>query len=73
MSQSIQFEVKVPRDLAKFRLPAGVQRRLKQLLDKQDNGTGLSRDEEREAKGLVDLADLLSVLRLRARRTGSGA
>lgn len=68
MSQSIQFEVKMPGDLARFRLPPGVQRRLKELLDKQDAGEALSSKETKEAEGLVDMADLLSLLRLRAER-----
>jgi hypothetical protein len=68
MSQSVQFEVEVPDDLARFRLPNGVQHRLQELLDKQDGGTDLNEDEKREAEGLVDLAELLSVLRLRAER-----
>jgi hypothetical protein len=68
MSQSIQFEVEVPGDLARLRLPEGVQRRLRELLDKQDAGQTLTRDERREAEGLVDLADLLSLLRLRTEK-----
>ena len=72
MSQSIQLEVEVPEDLARFRLPPGVQRRLQELLDKQDNGQALTTDEKREAEGLVDLADLLSLLRLRSERLNGG-
>ena len=68
MPQSIQLEVEVPGDLARFRLPEGVQHRLQELLDKQDAGPALSPDEKREAEGLVDLADLLSLLRLRSDR-----
>ena len=73
MSQSVQFEIEVPDDLARFRLPEGVQRRLRELLDRQDGGHPLNDNEKREAEGLVDLAELLSLLRLRAERTGSGA
>ncbi len=68
MSQAIQFEVELPDDLARFRLPQGVQRRLSELLDKQDAGQTLTREEGQEAEGLVDLAELLSLLRLRAER-----
>jgi hypothetical protein len=46
-------------------LPEGVDRRLQALLDKQDGGTPLTPDEQAEAEGLVDLADLLTLLRLR--------
>lgn len=71
MPQSVQFEIEVPDDLARFHLPPGVQHRLQELLDKQDDGLPLDDDEKSEAEGLVDLADLLSLLRLRAERNGS--
>jgi hypothetical protein len=72
MSQAVQLEVEVPGDLARFRLPEGVQRRLQELLDRQDAGSALTEQERREAEGLVDLADLLSLLRLRAERLQEG-
>jgi len=72
MSQAIQLTVEMPGDLAKFRLPKGVQQRLHALLDKQDQGDRLTSAEKREAEGLVDLADLLSLLRLRSQRVGNG-
>ena len=68
MSQAIQLEVEMPGDLARFQLPNGVQKRLRALLDKQDQGRPLTSAEKREAEGLVDLAELLSLLRLRSRR-----
>ena len=70
MSQAIDFQIEVPDDLAKFKLPPGVQQRLQSLLDKQDAGNHLSPEERREAEGLSDLAELLSLLRLRAERAG---
>ena len=68
MSHAIQLEVEMPGDLAKFRLPKGVAKRLQSLLDKQDEGQALTTAEKREAEGLVELAELLSLLRLRAQR-----
>lgn len=68
MSQPIVFELEVPEELAAFRLPAGVDQRLQTLLDRQDRGETLSAEERREAEGLVDLAELLALLRLRAHR-----
>jgi len=68
MSQAIQVEVQMPGDLARFRLPKGVQKRLQTLLDKQDHGHALTAAERREAEGLVDLTELLSLLRLRSQR-----
>jgi hypothetical protein len=69
MRKRIQVELELPGDLAKFRLPKGVEKRLHDLLDKQDQGGRLTATERREAEGLVDLADLLSLLRLRSERT----
>jgi hypothetical protein len=71
VSQAVAFQLEVPDDLARFQLPDGVQHRLDALLDQQDRGEPLSADECREAEGLVNLADLLSVLRLRAERLTS--
>ena len=68
MPQAVQVELQMPGDLARFRLPKGVQRRLQDLLDKQDEGHPLTAAERREAEGLVDLTELLSLLRLRAER-----
>ncbi len=70
MPQTIRFEVEVPADLADFRLPGGVQYRLQELLDRQDNDRTLTDAERREAQGLVDMAEWLSLLRLRAERLG---
>ena len=69
MANSIHLEVEMPGDLARFRLPGGVQQRLQELLDKQDAGEKLTAEEKREAEGLVEVADLLSLLRLRAEGT----
>jgi hypothetical protein len=71
MPEAIHFELEMPDDLARLRLPSGVQQRLTELLDKQDTGTTLTDAERREAEGLVDLAELLSLLRLRSERMSS--
>lgn len=73
MAQAVQIQIQVPGDLARFRLPKAVQKRLQTLLDKQDQGMGLTASERREAEGLVDLSELLSLLRLRAQRAGRSA
>ncbi len=72
MSQAIDIQLEVPDDLARFRLPEGVERRLQQLLDRQDEGEPLSAEECREAEGLVNLAEFLSLLRLRMERVAHG-
>ena len=58
----------IPADLIRFRLPPAVNARLHALLDRQDAGHPLSEPERGEAQGLVDMAELLTLLRLRAER-----
>lgn len=62
-------EIEMPSDLDQFKLPPGVDERLQDLLDRQDRGESLTPGERREAEGLVDLAEVLSLLRTRAQRT----
>ena len=73
MRQRVQFEMELTADLAKFRFPKALQKRLHALLDKQDQGKTLTAFERREAQGLADLVDFLSLRRLRARRVGRRA
>lgn len=61
--------IDVPPELAEFRLPEAVHARLQHLLDEQDAGRPLTLEERREAEGLVDLAEFLSLLHLRVTRT----
>jgi hypothetical protein len=63
---TIDLKIEVPQDLVRLHLPEAVERRLQALLDKQDGGALLTPDEQAEAEGLVELADLLTLLRLRA-------
>lgn len=65
---AVHLEIDMPDDLARFRLPVGVQHRLQALLDKQEEGASLTATEQEEAEGLVNLAEFLSLLRLRAER-----
>lgn len=66
---SLTIDIELPTDLERLRLPEAVAMRLQSLLDRQDEGTPLTADERAEAEGLVDLADLFSLLRMRAERT----
>ena len=70
MSRSVAIRLELPDDLASFGLPAGVKNRLQELLDRQDSGKKLSVAERKEAEGLVDLAEMLSLLKSRAQRVG---
>ena len=66
---NVLVELEIPGDLEKFKLPPGVNDRLQELLDRQDRGREiLTPAEQREAEGLVNLAEVLSLLRLRAQR-----
>lgn len=65
---ALTIDVELPADLDQLRLPKAVAARLEALLDRQDSGQPLSLAECNEAEGLVDLAEFLSVLRLRAER-----
>ena len=58
----------MPTDLATFKLPNALDDRLQHLLDRQDRGERLTPAERQEAEALVNLAELLSLLQLRARR-----
>ena len=61
----------LPGDLNRFRLPHAVHTRLQTLLDRQDFGMQLTPDERAEAEGLENVAELLTLLRLRAERAAA--
>lgn len=72
MPKTIQLEMPASKDISRLRLPSGVQRRLDELLDRQDKGIKLTARERREAEGLVEMSEWLSLLKLRARRLARG-
>lgn len=61
-------QLDLPAELDRFRLPEAVAVRLQTLLDRQEFGEPLTVAERNEAEGLVNLADLLTLLRMRAER-----
>jgi hypothetical protein len=61
-------KIEMPLSVGQFKLPKAVNKRLQELLDRQDSGKKLSSTEKKEAEGLVELAEMLSLLRLRAER-----
>jgi hypothetical protein len=65
----LTLELDLPEDLARFQLPKAVGARLSSLLDKQDAGQPMTSQEREEAEGLVDLAEFLTLLRLRSERS----
>jgi hypothetical protein len=64
----VLIRLELPPDLQQFKLPPGVDDRLQELLDRQDRGEPLTTSERKEAQGLVDLAEMLSLLSLGAQR-----
>ncbi len=63
----------MPPAISGFKLPTGLQRRLTSLLDRQDAGTPLTTAERREAEGLVEMAEFLFLLKLRAKESTRAA
>jgi hypothetical protein len=73
MSQRVVFQIDLPDEMPGLKLPEGVNRRLQALLDRQDRGERLSAAEILEAEGLVALAEMLSLMRLRSERLALSA
>jgi len=65
---TLTIDVELPGELTRFRLPTAVAARLDTLLHRQDSGELLTARERDEAEGLVNLAEFLTLLRLRAER-----
>jgi len=70
MAQNQIVRIEVPISVQKIRLPKAVNDRLQNLLDRQDRGDKLSATERKEADGLVELAEMLSLMRMRSERVG---
>lgn len=68
MAQINKIRIEMPVSPEKIQLPKAVDKRLQTLLDKQDSGEKLSAQERKEAEGLVELAELLSLMRVRSER-----
>jgi hypothetical protein len=67
MSQTVNVLLELPDDWRNFRLPRALNTRLHKLLDKQDVEGKLSVAERREAEALVELSEMLSLMKIRAR------
>lgn len=64
--------IEMPVNADKIRLPKAVDDRLQMLLDKQDRGDKLTGKERKEAEGLVELSEMLSLMRARSKRVANG-
>lgn len=70
MAQKLMVELDLPADWRRFRMPSALERRLQSLLDKQDHSGKLPPTERREAEALVELSEMLSLMKIRARVAG---
>jgi hypothetical protein len=61
-----------PGALQQLRFPKALDRRLQDLLDKQDRGEKLTAAERQEAEGLVEVSRTLSLLKSRLERAAEG-
>jgi hypothetical protein len=66
MSQTVQFTVPMPANLARLRFPKALDDRLHFLLDEQSRKGKLSLAEKKEAEALAQMASMLSILKLGA-------
>ena len=64
---SVTVELELPQDWKRFQMPA-LKTRLSSLLDEQDKTGKLRKAERDEAQALTELADFLSLMKLRAER-----
>jgi len=65
--QKVTLQLDLPDDWRNFRLPKALDKRLHDLLDKQDLKGKLSAAERSEAEALVELTEMLSLMKIRAR------
>jgi hypothetical protein len=66
--EKVLFELELPEVLSDLRFPPRLDERLHSVLDKQNEVGRLSPEEFEEAEYLVELSQLVSVLRMRAQR-----
>ncbi len=68
MKRGVVVELELPADYRKYRFPKVFDRRLQTLLEQQNVVGKLSNAERKEAEELVNLAEFLSLVRMRADR-----
>jgi len=64
--RSVVLKLDLPSDWKSFRFPKALDERLQELLNRQDESGKLSVREKREARALVELVDMLSLMKARA-------
>jgi hypothetical protein len=68
MSLPVFVELDLPKNWRKFRLPPALDKRLRDLLDRQDLEGRLSPAERSEAEELVELVDILTLMKARTQQ-----
>ncbi|MBI3821999.1 MAG: hypothetical protein HY289_04880 [Planctomycetes bacterium] len=68
MVRPVFVEVDLPQPWRKFRLPSALDRRLRELLDRQDRDGKLTPRERQEAEALVELVDILTLMKARTKQ-----
>ena len=63
---TVTVELELPEDWHSLQLPEALHDRLQDLLDRQDEQGGLSSQERREAAAIVQLVEMLALMRLKA-------
>lgn len=58
-------QLDLAKDMAKMRLPADTDKRLQELMDRNNDGM-LTREEKKELRSIVAISELLSLLRAKA-------
>ena len=67
MLQAVTVQLDLPKNWRTFRMPHALQERQQELLHRQDQVGRLSCRERQEANGLVQLADMLELMKSRVR------
>jgi hypothetical protein len=68
MERPVFVELDLPQPWRKFRLPRALDRRLRDLLDRQDRDGKLTPGEREEAEALVELVDILTLMKARTKQ-----
>ena len=71
MPHKVIVELSLHGDWRRFRMPSALEKRLQSLLDKQDMQGKLPASERHEAAALVELSEMLSLIKIRAKAARS--
>lgn len=66
MVRTVHLKLDLPGDWKSLRFPKALDDRLQELLDRQNETGKLTSRERREARALVELVDMLSLIKARA-------